>query len=190
MSGKGHISLRGVSVHNLKSVDLDIPRGKLVVFCGLSGSGKSEPGVRYALCRRATAVHRELFGLYAAVSRPAGKARCRADRRPAAGHRGYRRRRQSVEPRDRRHGDRSGRLPAAAVRQDRQSVLPQVRPRGQARDAAERRGGVGRTARRHAVYGGVCGGCERRWIVRRDGRGIARAGFCPGDCRRAGGEFG
>jgi excinuclease ABC subunit A len=35
------ISLRGVEVHNLKSVDLDIPRKKLIVFCGLSGSGKT-----------------------------------------------------------------------------------------------------------------------------------------------------
>jgi excinuclease ABC subunit A len=38
---KGFISLRGVEVHNLKSVDLDIPHRKLVVFCGLSGSGKT-----------------------------------------------------------------------------------------------------------------------------------------------------
>ncbi len=37
----GHIELRGVRVHNLKSVDLDIPHRKLIVFCGLSGSGKS-----------------------------------------------------------------------------------------------------------------------------------------------------
>jgi len=35
------IELRGVEVHNLKAVDLDIPRGKLVVFCGVSGSGKT-----------------------------------------------------------------------------------------------------------------------------------------------------
>jgi excinuclease ABC subunit A len=35
------ISLRGVAVHNLKNVDLDIPRGQLVVMCGLSGSGKT-----------------------------------------------------------------------------------------------------------------------------------------------------
>ncbi len=35
------IQLRGVEVHNLKGIDLDIPRGELVVFCGLSGSGKS-----------------------------------------------------------------------------------------------------------------------------------------------------
>src|SRR5581483_1080788 len=33
--------LRGVAVHNLKDVDLDIPHRKLIVFCGLSGSGKT-----------------------------------------------------------------------------------------------------------------------------------------------------
>ena len=36
-----HIALRGVRVHNLKSIDLDIPHRKLIVLCGLSGSGKS-----------------------------------------------------------------------------------------------------------------------------------------------------
>jgi excinuclease ABC subunit A len=41
MSIAGHIELRGVRVHNLKSIDLDLPRRKLIVFCGVSGSGKS-----------------------------------------------------------------------------------------------------------------------------------------------------
>ncbi|MCQ2415137.1 MAG: excinuclease ABC subunit UvrA [Lachnospiraceae bacterium] len=35
------IKIRGASEHNLKNVDLDVPRGEFVVFTGLSGSGKS-----------------------------------------------------------------------------------------------------------------------------------------------------
>ena len=35
------IVIRGARENNLKSVDLTIPRDKLVVFTGLSGSGKS-----------------------------------------------------------------------------------------------------------------------------------------------------
>lgn len=36
-----NLTLRGVRVHNLKNIDLTIPRDKFVVFTGLSGSGKS-----------------------------------------------------------------------------------------------------------------------------------------------------
>ena len=35
------IKIRGARVHNLKNIDIDIPRNKLVVLTGLSGSGKS-----------------------------------------------------------------------------------------------------------------------------------------------------
>src|ERR1700723_2578190 len=35
------ILLRGVRTHNLKNIDLDLPRNQLVVITGLSGSGKS-----------------------------------------------------------------------------------------------------------------------------------------------------
>ncbi|BEV10523.1 excinuclease ABC subunit UvrA [Asticcacaulis sp. DW145] len=38
---QGFIKVRGAREHNLKGVDVDIPRGKLVVLTGLSGSGKS-----------------------------------------------------------------------------------------------------------------------------------------------------
>ncbi len=36
-----NITLRGARTHNLKNVDLTLPRDKLIVFTGLSGSGKS-----------------------------------------------------------------------------------------------------------------------------------------------------
>ena len=35
------IKIRGANEHNLKNLDVDIPRNKLVVLTGLSGSGKS-----------------------------------------------------------------------------------------------------------------------------------------------------
>lgn len=38
---KQYIKIRGANEHNLKNIDLDIPRNELVVLTGLSGSGKS-----------------------------------------------------------------------------------------------------------------------------------------------------
>ena len=41
MRPAGYIKIRGANEHNLKNLNLDIPRNELVVFTGLSGSGKS-----------------------------------------------------------------------------------------------------------------------------------------------------
>jgi excinuclease ABC subunit A len=41
VSGSGDILIKGARVHNLKNITVSIPRGKLVVVTGVSGSGKS-----------------------------------------------------------------------------------------------------------------------------------------------------
>jgi ABC-type proline/glycine betaine transport system ATPase subunit len=37
------IAVRGAREHNLKNIDVDLPRDSLIVMTGLSGSGKSSP---------------------------------------------------------------------------------------------------------------------------------------------------
>lgn len=41
MPAEGNIIIKGANVNNLKNISLEIPRGKLVVITGISGSGKS-----------------------------------------------------------------------------------------------------------------------------------------------------
>jgi len=41
LSAKSHILIKGARVHNLKNIDVAIPKNKLVVITGMSGSGKS-----------------------------------------------------------------------------------------------------------------------------------------------------
>src|SRR5690606_28919093 len=41
LNAKSHILIKGARVHNLKNIDVSIPKNQLVVVTGMSGSGKS-----------------------------------------------------------------------------------------------------------------------------------------------------
>jgi excinuclease ABC subunit A len=38
---RDNVSIKGAREHNLKNIDLELPRNKFIVITGLSGSGKS-----------------------------------------------------------------------------------------------------------------------------------------------------
>ena len=107
-----HITVRGASQHNLKNIDVSMPREEMTVCCGPSGSGKSSLAIDtiYAEGQRR---YVESLSLYARqflgqMQKPQGRTR----RRPVAGHQ-HRTEDDQQEPAfDRRHRHRDLRLPA------------------------------------------------------------------------------
>ena len=117
------IIIKGAREHNLKNVDVEIPRDKLVVLTGLSGSGKSSLAFDtiYADGQRRyveslSSYARHVFG-------PDGKAGCGLHRGAFSGH--FHRPENHLEkpPFHRGHRDRDLRLPASAVCPHRHSPL-------------------------------------------------------------------
>jgi excinuclease ABC subunit A len=76
------ISIQGAREHNLKNISLELPRDKLIVFTGLSGSGKSSLAFDtiYAEGQRRYVV------LCAAIPRNDAEAGCGSDRRSVTCH--------------------------------------------------------------------------------------------------------
>ena len=176
--------IRGAREHNLKDVSLDLPRDSLIVFTGLSGSGKSslafdtifaEGQRRYV--ESLSAYARQFLG-------PDGQARRRLHRGPEPG--GLHRPEVHVEEPalDRRHDHRGLRLPPAALRPCRPAALPRVRRADRATDpAADRRP---RPAARggHPLPGARAGHPRPQGGVRRAVPQPAVAGVQPGPRQR------
>ena len=71
------IIVRGAKEHNLKNVNVEIPRNKLVVITGLSGSGKSSLAFDIHLCRGTKTLCRKPFFLCKNVFGTNGQTECR-----------------------------------------------------------------------------------------------------------------
>ncbi len=66
---KKFILIKGAKLHNLKNIDVAIPRNKLVVLTGLSGSGKSSLAFDTLYAEGATPLCRKFIKLCAAIFR-------------------------------------------------------------------------------------------------------------------------
>ena len=78
-SERKYIKIRGANEHNLKNIDVDIPRDEFVVLTGLSGSGKSSLAFDtiYAEGQRR---YMESLSSFKTILRADGKAECGEDR--------------------------------------------------------------------------------------------------------------
>src|SRR4030081_2266068 len=162
------ITIRGAREHNLKNVTLSIPRDKLVVFTGLSGSGKSSLAFDtiYAEGQRRyveslSAYARQFLGQ---MEKPEGDVE-----EPAV---------------DCRHGDRGLRLLAFAVRAGRPSALPGMRSRGAAADSRADGGPRREAAQGHARDGPRTGGQGPQGRIQVVDRGRPQVGLRARSSRR------
>ena len=181
------ITIRGAREHNLRNVDLELPRDQLIVFTGLSGSGKSSLAFDtiYAEGQRRyveslSAYARQFLGqmdkpdvdfiegLSPAIS---------IDQKSA-----------STQPAfHRRHDHRDLRLPAAALRAHRHPALPELRAGHHAPDAAADRRPRAAAPRGHALPGARAGRARPQGRVPRAARRARRrrASRGPGSTARS-----
>ena len=83
---RNSIYIKGAREHNLKNIDIEIPRDKLVVLTGLSGSGKSSLAFDTIYAEGQRRYVESLSAYAQSVLRTNGEAGCGLYRRAVAGH--------------------------------------------------------------------------------------------------------
>ena len=154
------ITVRGAREHNLKNVDLAIPRDKLVVFTGLSGSGKILARLRYDLCRRPAPLCRVALGLCPPVPRDdaASPMSTRSTGSPPPS-RSSRRRPRRTRARPSAPSPRSTTICACSGRAPASPIRPRPACRSRARPCSRWSTGWSSCRRRRAAI------CSRRWCA-------------------------
>ena len=178
--------VHGAREHNLKDIDVRLPRNALVCITGLSGSGKSSLGVRHDLRRGPAPLRREPLRVRAPVPADDGEAGRRLDRRALAGDLDRPEDDLAQPALDGRDGHRDLRLPAPPLRARRPPALPGLRPADlRAEPRPDRRADPG-AAGGDEVHGQRAGRARPQGRVPRRARGAARGRLHPRQGRRGG----
>ena len=86
IDANNRITIKGAREHNLKNVNLVLPRNKLIVMTGLSGSGKSSLAFDTIFADGQRRYMESLSSYARHVPGSDGKARCGRNHRPFPGH--------------------------------------------------------------------------------------------------------
>ena len=152
------IRVRGARQHNLKGVDVEIPRDQMTVCCGMSGSGKSSLAMDTIYAEGQRRYVESLSSYARQFVGQMQKPRARPYRRAVAGHRHRAEAHGPHAPLDRRHGDRDLRLPADPDGPAGHALLPRLRHADRHADGRrDRRQDHGRAGRHEALPDGSAG---------------------------------
>ncbi len=132
------IKIRGARTHNLKNINARSAAQPADRDHRPVRFRQEFAGLRHALRRGPAPLRRVALGLRAPVPAVDGKARCRPDRGPVAGHFHRAEGHQPQPALHRRHGHRDPRLPAPALRPRRHAALPGARPAARSARACRR----------------------------------------------------